>query len=101
MTDQNAPLSPDQLTKYIRITGSRDAQFVEFDFAIHDPTLFVELVLPKDAFQHFCEINQVIEMTQAQQDWNDAQEDKWRYGSESTVMRPVRQAIDQEDHRSL
>lgn len=98
MTDKRAALSPNQLTKYIRITGKHDAQFVEFDFAIHDPTLFVELVLPQDAFQHFCEINQVVEMTQAQQDWNDAQEDKWRYGSEATVLSHVRQAIDHEDH---
>ncbi len=97
MTNTTAALKPDQLTKYIRITGDRDAQFIEFDFAIHDPTLFVELVLPKDAFQHFCEINQVIEMTAAQQAWNDAQEDKWRYGIEPTVLSNVRHLADQED----
>ncbi len=34
------------LTKYIRVTGDINAAFVEFDFAIHDPTLYVELVLP-------------------------------------------------------
>ena len=32
-------LQHDQLTKYIRVTGDRHAKFVEFDFAIHDPTL--------------------------------------------------------------
>ena len=86
-----------QLTKYIRITGDRDAKFVEFDFAIHDPTLFVELVLPQQAFQHFCEINHVIEMTPEQQAWNDAQEDKWRYGVEPTMLSQVREHLDQED----
>ncbi len=35
------------LTKYIRVTGDLNAEFIEFDFAIHDPSLFVELVLPK------------------------------------------------------
>ena len=50
-------IPPDQLTKYIRITGDRHAKFVEFDFAIYDPTLFVELILPQQAFQHFCKIN--------------------------------------------
>lgn len=75
-----------QLTKFIRVTGDRNANFVEFDFAIHDPTLFVELVLPQQAFQHFCEINQVVEMTAEQQAWNDAQEDKWRYGTEVSVL---------------
>lgn len=82
---------PNQLTKYIRITGERDAKFIEFDFAIDDPTLFVELVLPKEAFQHFCEINHVVEMTDEQQAWNDAQEDKWRYGIEPTLLNPSHQ----------
>ncbi|WP_068912005.1 phenol hydroxylase subunit [Acinetobacter sp. WCHAc010034] len=90
-------LPPDQLTKYIRITGERHAKFVEFDFAIHDPTLFVELVLPQQAFQHFCAINQVVEMTEEQQAWNDAQEDKWRYGVEPTLLSPAREYLDQED----
>ncbi|WP_010113962.1 phenol hydroxylase subunit [Acinetobacter sp. P8-3-8] len=86
-----------QLTKYIRITGDRDAKFVEFDFAIHDPTLFVELVLPQQAFQHFCEVNHVIEMTAEQQAWNDAQEDKWRYGIEPTILNNTRKPTDQDD----
>ena len=92
-TKQNTPL-----VKYIRITGDRNAKFVEFDFAIHDPTLFVELILPREAFQHFCEINQVVEMTEEQQAWNDAQEDKWRYGVEPTVLNPAQPHIDQDDH---
>ena len=86
-----------QLTKYIRITSDRDAKFVEFDFAIQDPTLFVELVLPQEAFHNFCETNQVIEMTEEQQAWNDAQEDKWRYGVEPTVLNPALKHSDQED----
>lgn len=90
-------LQHDQLTKYIRITGDHHAKFVEFDFAIHDPTLFVELILPQQAFQHFCEINHVIEMTEAQQAWNDAQEDKWRYGVEPTILSQAREHLDQED----
>lgn len=85
------PQLQDQLTKYIRVTGDRNAKFVEFDFAIQDPTLFVELVLPQQAFQHFCEINQVVEMTEAQKAWNDAQEDKWRYGEETDVLNPIAQ----------
>lgn len=90
-------LQHDQLTKYIRVTGDRNAKFVEFDFAIHDPTLFVELILPQQAFQHFCEINHVVEMTGAQQAWNDAQEDKWRYGVEPTILSQAHEHLDQED----
>ena len=29
--------------------------------------------------------------------WNDAQEDKWRYGVEPTVLSQVRKHLDQED----
>lgn len=76
----------DELKKYIRITGDRNAKFVEFDFAINDPSLFVELVLPKDAFEKFCLIHQVIEMDADQQALNDAQENKWRYGIEETLI---------------
>lgn len=90
--------SPMDLTKFIRITNHRDAEFVEFDFAIHDPTLFVELVLPQQAFQHFCEINQVVEMSEAQQAWNDAQEDKWRYGVEPSLVSDLRLSADHDDH---
>lgn len=83
--DSPPPLA--SFTKYIRITGDRNAKFVEFDFAINDPTLFVELVLPKQAFEQFCQHNQVIEMTAEQEAYNDAMEDKWRYGIEPTSVR--------------
>ncbi|MDO4250125.1 MAG: phenol hydroxylase subunit [Moraxella sp.] len=76
-----------ELTKYIRITGDIDGKFVAFDFAIGDPTLFVELVLPNQAFEEFCANNHVVPMTKEQEAINDAQEDKWRYGIEPTVVR--------------
>lgn len=76
----------DELKKYIRITGDRNAKFVAFDFAIHDPSLFVELVLPKEAFEKFCVIHQVVEMDAEQQAFNDAQAQKWRYGIEETLI---------------
>ncbi|WP_417613992.1 phenol hydroxylase subunit [Oceanisphaera sp.] len=86
------PVSPTQapttsLTKYIRVRSPQDARFVEFDFAINDPGLFVELVMPKDAFKRFCQANQVVEMTRAQSDAVDAEMDKWRYGEETLLSR--------------
>lgn len=74
------------LTKYIRIRSEPDAKFVIFDFAIGDPSLFVELVLPPKAFEQFCQNNHVVPMTQAQMDKNDAEEDKWRYGFDATLV---------------
>lgn len=86
------------LTKYIRVTGDINAAFVEFDFAIHDPSLYVELVLPQQAFREFCATNQVVEMSEQQQAVNDAEEDKWRYGIEhDTLVGAQRYNIDHED----
>ena len=80
------------------MTGDIDAAFVEFDFAIHDPTLYVELVLPQQAFREFCKTNQVIEMTKQEQAINDAQEEKWRYGIEvDTLMGAQRYNFDHDD----
>jgi phenol hydroxylase P0 protein len=94
MTNQSAV---PKLKKYIRVTGDLNAKFVEFDFAIHDPTLYVELVLPQDAFQKFCQTNEVVEMNEEQKALNDAEEEKWRYGTEVTLVSAQRYPLDHED----
>lgn len=94
MTESRSTL---ELIKYIRVSSHPDEKFVAFDFAINDPTLFVELLLPQQAFQHFCKINHVVEMSEAQKAWNDAQEDKWRYGTEPNILSPVPACADQDD----
>lgn len=86
-----------QLKKFIRITGERDGKFIEFDFAIGDPSLFVELVLPKNAFDDFCQKNQVVEMTQEQKMQNDEEAQKWRYGNETTLVGAQRYNLDHDD----
>lgn len=75
----------DSLTRYIRVRSQPEARFVEFDFAIGDPSLFVELVMPRGAFEAFCAANQVVHMTDEQIRAVDAEMDKWRYG-EDTLM---------------
>ena len=72
-------------TKYIRIRSEAGARFVEFDFAIGDPALFVELVMPPAAFADFCSRNHVVHMSEAQMAAIDSELDKWRYG-EDTLM---------------
>ncbi|MGJ7917842.1 phenol hydroxylase subunit [Massilia sp. LXY-6] len=47
--------------RYVRITGSHQG-FVEFDFAIGDPDITVELILPKSAFDEFCLKNKVVRL---------------------------------------
>ena len=75
----------DQLTKYVRVRSSGSSRFVEFDFAIGDPALFVELIMPRGAFDHFCKANNVVFMTEEQQQAVDIEMEKWRYGEETLM----------------
>jgi phenol/toluene 2-monooxygenase (NADH) P0/A0 len=47
---------------YVRVTGTRAGGFIEFDFAIGTPDLFVELILPKHAFGEFCRMHHATEL---------------------------------------
>lgn len=44
---------------YVRILGERDGGLVEFEFAVGEPDLVVELIMPRPAFAAFCAIRQV------------------------------------------
>lgn len=44
--------------RFVRVTSRQHPPFVEFAFAIGDPALYVELMLPEAAFQAFCQANQ-------------------------------------------
>jgi phenol hydroxylase P0 protein len=72
-----------ELTRYVRIRREVGGKFIEFDFAIGDPTLYVELVLPKAAFTSFCHHNKVVMMSDKQAGRVDADMAKWRYGDEA------------------
>lgn len=43
-----------QMTHFVRLLGTKRDEFVEFEFAIDDPELSVELVMPFDEFMEFC-----------------------------------------------
>jgi phenol hydroxylase P0 protein len=44
------------------------------------------MVLPPESFKEFCANNNVINMTPEQMHINDQEEDKWRYGTETTLV---------------
>ena len=81
IADRQSQQQP-ELTRYARIRRVVDDKFIEFDFAIGDPCLYVELVLPKAAFEEFCRHNQVVMMTEEQAQAVDADMAKWRYGED-------------------
>ncbi len=70
----------DELTRYIRVRSEPDDRFVEFDFAIGHPELFVELVLPRKAFEIFCKHNHVVHMDSEMSRKVDEDMIKWRFG---------------------
>ena len=71
------------LTCFVRRRGVIDDRFIEFDFAIGDPTLYVEMVLPLAAFDQFCRLNRVQVMSSEQARAVDVDMQKWRYGDDA------------------
>tara|TARA_R110000787_G_scaffold103239_2_gene209713 strand:- start:54 stop:317 length:264 start_codon:yes stop_codon:yes gene_type:complete len=76
------PTQFDQMTRYVRVRNCIDDRFVEFDFAIGDASLYVELVLPCTAFEAFCKHNNVVIMTESEAQAVDADMEKWRYSED-------------------
>lgn len=76
----------DQLPRYVRVRSEPGARFVEFDFAIGSPDLFVELVLPQAEYQQFCRRNRVMEMDAAMAKAVDEDMIKWRFGEAARRM---------------
>lgn len=49
----------DTSRRFVRLRGERANGFIEFDFAIGEPEIFVELILGPEAFAEFCATNKV------------------------------------------
>ena len=49
----------DTTRRFVRLTRVRDDGFVEFEFAVGEPELAVELIMPAAAYRAFCSDNQV------------------------------------------
>lgn len=69
----------DPTKKFVRVTELREDGFVEFDFAVGGAELYVEMILPAQAFDDFCALNKVTflkENTSVRIDEPDASQ--WR-----------------------
>ena len=49
--------------KFVRVMRTLPNGLIEFEFAIGDPDVAAELVMPKAAFEEFCAANQVELLT--------------------------------------
>ena len=85
----------DATRRYVRVCEQRPDGFIEFEFAIGDPALCVELMLKEADFHEFCLTNDVIVLGQAesgQGDWAARMNKASRLeseGNEETTKQPV------------
>ena len=57
--DDHEPTTWDPNAKWVRIVRERPNGMVEFEFAVGDPQLFVEMVMSREAFDAFCAMHAV------------------------------------------
>ena len=78
--------------RYVHITNRDRPGFVEFHFSLDDPTLYLEMILPLEAFGEFCRANEVTFLSDEQAEAIAGQQVKWRYGEtekESAANKPL------------
>ncbi len=78
---RQSPLTPiNDQTRFVRVTGAARGGFIEFQFSIGDPTLYLDMILPRSAFEEFCATNKVVHLNAEQGRMVDADHAKWRGG---------------------
>ena len=77
----------DHLPRYVRVTERLPNGVIAFDFAVGTPDMFVELIVPEDAFEAFCENNNAVHMTPEQSAEVDLEMEKYRYGEEGMELK--------------
>lgn len=68
----------DPARKFVRVIGEREGGFVEFEFAVGEPELFVEMILPAAAFSDFCSLNAVVRLDPRPAAAEDGGDFEWR-----------------------
>ncbi len=76
------PRRDDEATRYVRVTDHDHRGFVEFQFSIGDPGLYLEMTLPPAAFEEFCREHAVRVLDDDAAAAVDAAERRWRFGDD-------------------
>lgn len=66
---------------YVRVTNADRHGYIEFQFSIGDPALYLEMTLPPAAFAEFCAAHRVSHLDEAAARAVDRQVLRWRDGS--------------------
>lgn len=78
----------DPAVRFIRVIGCRAGGMVEFEFAVGEPELYVEMLMPQAQFDNFC-AQQAVKPTQgalpASPPHGDAQEWDWNLRAAQTA----------------
>ncbi len=72
------------LRHFVHITSESREGFVEFNFSINDPSLFLEMILPTAAFNEFCQRNKVTYLSNDEVKAVEQQQKKWSQWEVST-----------------
>jgi len=67
---------------YVRVTRADHHGFIEFQFSIGSPELYLEMTLPPAAFAEFCAHHQVLHLTAAQAAAVDVAARRWHRGAD-------------------
>ena len=76
----------DSTRRFVRKLGERANGFVEFEFAIGEPEIFVELILGREDFAEFCRNNAVEMLDPRPADGMPGSDWDWRL-SDATATR--------------
>ncbi len=67
----------------VRVTDPDHHGYVEFQFSLGDPELYLEMTLPRAAFEEFCREHAARVLTPAEGAAVDAGERRWRFGDDA------------------
>lgn len=71
------PQPVDERTRYVHVTSLARPGYVEFRFAIGDPALYLEMILPQTAFEEFCVTQRAVRLTAAEVASVEQDRGKW------------------------
>lgn len=67
---------------FVRVTRADHQGFVEFQYSIDDPTLYLEMTLPPAAFAEFCTRHAATHLSAGQAAAVDSAARRWQLGRE-------------------
>ncbi len=82
----------DPARRYVRIVQEHATGMVEFEFAVGEPHLYVEMVMPRAAFEQFCQDQGVQPTVGTLQDAaHGSQEHEWDWNLRTARTQHFRQ----------